>query len=143
MEYISSLTNYNRNVTNEVKIGGVKIGGDNEIVVQTMCNTPTDDVEQTVAQIISVVNKTGCKIVRVTVPSMKDVEALKAIHDRIGGICALVADVHFNAAIAFECAKIVEKVRVNPGNFGHHELACLTEEEFRTELGRRLIGTWK
>ncbi len=142
MEYISSLTNYNRNVTNEVKIGGVKIGGDNEIVVQTMCNTPTDDVEQTVAQIINVVNKTGCKIVRVTVPSMKDVEALKAIHDRINGICALVADVHFNAAIAFECAKIVEKVRVNPGNFCHHELACLTEEEFRTE-GKLLEDTFR
>ena len=142
MEYISSLTNYNRNVTNEVKIGGVKIGGDNEIVVQTMCNTPTDDVEQTVAQIISVVNKTGCKIVRVTVPSMKDVEALKAIHDRIGGICALVADVHFNAAIAFECAKIVEKVRVNPGNFGHHELACLTEDEFKAE-GKLLEDTFR
>ena len=142
MEYISSLTNYNRNVTNEVKIGGVKIGGDNEIVVQTMCNTPTDDVEKTVAQIIGVVNQTGCKIVRVTVPSMKDVEALKAIHDRINGICALVADVHFNAAIAFECAKIVEKVRVNPGNFGHHELACLTEEEFRTE-GKLLEDTFR
>ena len=142
MEYISSLTNYNRNVTNEVKIGGVKIGGDNEIVVQTMCNTPTDDIEQTVAQIINVVNKTGCKIVRVTVPSMKDVEALKAIHDRINGICALVADVHFNAAIAFECAKIVEKVRVNPGNFGHHELACLTEDEFKAE-GKLLEDTFR
>ncbi len=142
MEYISSLTNYNRNVTNEVKIGGVKIGGDNEIVVQTMCNTPTDDVEQTVAQIIGVVNQTGCKIVRVTVPSMKDVEALKAIHDRINGICALVADVHFNAAIAFECAKIVEKVRVNPGNFGHHELACLTEDEFKAE-GKLLEDTFR
>ena len=142
MEYISSLTNYNRNVTNEVKIGGVKIGGDNEIVVQTMCNTPTDDVEKTVAQIIGVVNQTGCKIVRVTVPSMKDVEALKAIHARINGICALVADVHFNAAIAFECAKIVEKVRVNPGNFCHHELACLTEEEFRTE-GKLLEDTFR
>ncbi|MBO7463507.1 MAG: (E)-4-hydroxy-3-methylbut-2-enyl-diphosphate synthase, partial [Bacteroidales bacterium] len=142
MEYINSLTNYNRNVTNEVKIGGVKIGGDNEIVVQTMCNTPTDDVEQTVAQIISVVNKTGCKIVRVTVPSMKDVEALKAIHERINGICALVADVHFNAAIAFECAKIVEKVRVNPGNFCHHELACLTEDEFRAE-GKLLEDTFR
>ena len=141
MEYISSLTNYNRNVTNEVKIGGVKIGGDNEIVVQTMCNTPTDDVEQTVAQIIGVVNQTGCKIVRVTVPSMKDVEALKAIHDRINGICALVADVHFNAQIAFECAKIVEKVRVNPGNFGHHELACLTEDEFKAE-GKLLEDTF-
>ena len=142
MEYISSLTNYNRNATNEVKIGGVKIGGDNNIVVQTMCNTPTDDVEKTVAQIISVVNQTGCKIVRVTVPSMKDVEALKAIHDRINGICALVADVHFNAAIAFECAKIVEKVRVNPGNFGHHELACLTEDEFKAE-GKLLEDTFR
>ncbi len=142
MEYISSLTNYNRNVTNEVKIGGVKIGGDNEIVVQTMCNTPTDDVEKTVAQIIGVVNLTGCKIVRVTVPSMKDVEALKAIHERINGICALVADVHFNAQIAFECAKIVEKVRVNPGNFGHHELACLTEEEFKAE-GKLLEDTFR
>ena len=142
MEYISSLTNYNRNVTNEVKIGGVKIGGDNEIVVQTMCNTPTDDVEKTVAQIIGVVNQTGCKIVRVTVPSMKDVEALKAIHERINGICALVADVHFNAQIAFECAKIVEKVRVNPGNFGHHELACLTEDEFRAE-GKLLEDTFR
>ncbi len=142
MEYISSLTNYNRNATGEVKIGGVKIGGDNEIVVQTMCNTPTDDVEKTVAQIIGVVNQTGCKIVRVTVPSMKDVEALKAIHKRINGICALVADVHFNAAIAFECAKIVEKVRVNPGNFGHHELACLTEEEFKAE-GKLLEDTFR
>ncbi len=142
MEYISSLTNYNRNATGEVKIGGVKIGGDNEIVVQTMCNTPTDDVEKTVAQIIGVVNQTGCKIVRVTVPSMKDVEALKAIHKRINGICALVADVHFNAAIAFECAKIVEKVRVNPGNFGHHELACLTEDEFKAE-GKLLEDTFR
>jgi len=142
MEYISSLTNYNRNVTNEVKIGGVKIGGDNNIVVQTMCNTPTDDVENTVAQIIGVVNQTGCKIVRVTVPSMKDVEALKAIHEKINGICALVADVHFNAQIAFECAKIVEKVRVNPGNFGHHELACLTEEEFKAE-GKLLEDTFR
>lgn len=142
MEYISSLTNYNRNVTNEVKIGGVKIGGDNNIVVQTMCNTPTDDVEKTVAQIVGVVNQTGCKIVRVTVPSMKDVEALKAIHERINGICALVADVHFNAQIAFECAKIVEKVRVNPGNFGHHELACLTEDEFKAE-GKLLEDTFR
>ena len=141
-QYISSLTNYNRNVTNEVKIGGVKIGGNNEIAVQTMCNTSTDDVEKTVAQIIGVVNKTNCKIVRVTVPSMKDVEALKAIHERINGICALVADVHFNAQIAFECAKIVEKVRVNPGNFGHHELACLTEDEFKAE-GKLLEDTFR
>ncbi|MCR5455295.1 MAG: (E)-4-hydroxy-3-methylbut-2-enyl-diphosphate synthase [Bacteroidales bacterium] len=142
MEYTESLTNYKRNKTVPVKVGGVTIGGSNEIVVQTMCNTPTNDVEQTVAQIISIVNKTGCKIVRVTVPSMKDVEALRQIHDKINGICAMVADVHFNAQIAFECAKIVEKVRVNPGNFGHHELACLSEEEFKTE-GKLLEDTFR
>ncbi|MBQ3657317.1 MAG: flavodoxin-dependent (E)-4-hydroxy-3-methylbut-2-enyl-diphosphate synthase [Bacteroidales bacterium] len=141
MEYTKSLTNYNRNFTCEVNAGGIKIGSENPIVVQTMCNTSTNDIEKTVAQIVRIVNKTGCKIVRVTVPSLKDVEALKEIHSRIDGLCTLVADVHFNAAIAFECAKVVEKVRVNPGNFGHHSLPCLSQEEFEEE-GRLLDKTF-
>ncbi len=142
MEYTESLTNYKRNRTDEVGIGNVKIGGGNDIAVQTMCNTTTDDVEKTVAQIIDVVKTTNCKIVRVTVPSMKDVDALRTIHEKINGQCALVADVHFNAAIAFECAKIVEKVRVNPGNFGHHSLPCLTDDEFKAE-GKLLEDTFR
>lgn len=144
MEYTNSLTNYNRNFTCEVNIGGVKIGQENPIAVQTMCNTSTADIEKTVAQIVDVAQKTDCDIIRVTVPSIKDVEALKQIHKRIRALgvkMPLVADVHFNAAIAFECAKIVEKVRVNPGNFCHHSLPCLTEEEFQEE-GRLLEKTF-
>lgn len=141
-QYIKSLTIYNRNLTNEVNVGGVKIGGYNPVVVQTMCNTPTNDPEKTAAQIISIVNKTGCKIVRVTVPSLSDVQSLKLIHEKVNGICSIVADVHFNAQIAFECAKIVEKVRVNPGNFGHGDSPCLSEEEFVAE-GKFLADTFR
>jgi (E)-4-hydroxy-3-methylbut-2-enyl-diphosphate synthase len=126
MEYTESLTNYHRSLTTEAVAGGVKIGGENPVAVQTMCNTSTADVEKTVSQIINIVNKTDCKIVRVTVPSLKDAENLREIHERVKAFCTLVADVHFNAAIAFKCAEIVEKVRVNPGNF------CCYEEQDKT-----------
>lgn len=145
MHYTESLTNYGRNKTMEVTIGGKKIGAGHSIKVQTMCNTATNEVEKTVAQIANVAKTTKCDIIRVTVPSMSDVENLKKIHDSLvsqGITIPLVADVHFNAAIAFECAKIVEKVRVNPGNFGHHDLACLTEEEFKAE-GKLLEDTFR
>lgn len=144
MEYTNSITNYNRNLSCGVTIGGVNIGEENQVAVQTMCNTSTADIEKTVRQIVDVAQKTDCDIIRVTVPSIKDVEALKQIHKRIRALgvkMPLVADVHFNAAIAFECAKIVEKVRVNPGNFCHHSLPCLTEEEFQEE-GRLLEKTF-
>ncbi len=145
MHYTESLTNYGRNKTMEVAIGDKKIGAGNSIKVQTMCNTPTNEVEKTVAQIANVAKNTKCDIIRVTVPSMSDVECLRQIHDSLvaqGITIPLVADVHFNAAIAFECAKIVEKVRVNPGNFGHHDLACLSEEEFKAE-GKLLEDTFR
>ncbi len=145
MHYTESLTNYGRNKTMEVSIGSKKIGATNSIKVQTMCNTATNEVEKTVAQIANVAQNTKCDIIRVTVPSMSDVDCLKKIHDSLvaqGITIPLVADVHFNAAIAFECAKIVEKVRVNPGNFGHHDLACLTEEEFKAE-GKLLEDTFR
>ena len=145
MEYTKSLTNYNRNKTLVVNVGNTALGGNNPIKIQTMCNTATNDVDKTVNQIINVAKTTDCDIIRVTVPTMNDVKALKEIHDKIqaaGVTIPLVADVHFNAAIAFECAKIVEKVRVNPGNFGHHELPCLTEEEFQEE-GKLLEDTFR
>ncbi|MCQ2253735.1 MAG: (E)-4-hydroxy-3-methylbut-2-enyl-diphosphate synthase [Bacteroidales bacterium] len=145
MHYTESLTNYGRNKTMEVTIGGKKIGAQNSIKVQTMCNTATNEVEETTRQIANVAKNTKCDIIRVTVPSMSDVENLKQIHNNLvsqGITIPLVADVHFNAAIAFECAKIVEKVRVNPGNFGHHDLACLTEEEFKAE-GKLLEDTFR
>lgn len=145
MEYTKSLTNYNRNKTLTANVGKVSLGGSNAIKIQTMCNTATADVDNTVRQILNVANSTDCDIIRVTVPSMNDVKALKQIHDALksaGATIPLVADVHFNAAIAFECAKIVEKVRVNPGNFGHHELVCDTDEEFKAE-GKLLADTFR
>jgi (E)-4-hydroxy-3-methylbut-2-enyl-diphosphate synthase len=144
-QYVESLTNYRRNNTVEVSIGNVKIGGNNPIKVQTMCNTATNDVEATVQQIVGVAKNTSCDIIRVTVPTMKDVDALREIHAKVraeGVTIPIVADVHFNAEIAFECAKIVEKVRVNPGNFGHHSLPCLTEEEYEDE-GKLLEDSFK
>ena len=135
--YTQSLTNYHRRQsTFEVKIGNTVIGGNHPVKVQTMCNTSTSDVEGTVAQIVKVAKNTTCDIIRVTVPSLKDVEYLRQIKKRLNEQnidIPLVADVHFNSKIAFECAGIVEKVRINPGNFCSHTDPCLTEEAFNAE----------
>ena len=135
--YTQSLTNYHRRQsTFEVKIGNTVIGGNHSVKVQTMCNTSTSDVEGTVAQIVKVAKNTTCDIIRVTVPSLKDVEYLRQIKKRLNEQnidIPLVADVHFNSKIAFECAGIVEKVRINPGNFCSHTDPCLTEEAFNAE----------
>ncbi|MBP5502626.1 MAG: (E)-4-hydroxy-3-methylbut-2-enyl-diphosphate synthase [Bacteroidales bacterium] len=135
--YTQSLTNYHRRQsTFEVKIGNTVIGGNHPVKVQTMCNTSTADVEGTVAQIVKVAKTTTCDIIRVTVPSLKDVEYLRQIKKCLNEQnidIPLVADVHFNSKIAFECAGIVEKVRINPGNFCSHTDPCLTEEAFNAE----------
>ena len=102
-----------------VNAGKVAIGGDNPIVVQTMCNTHTSDVEASLAQCIRLYNA-GAEIIRVTVPSPAQVETLKEIKAglRSRGIdVPLVADVHFSSEIAIAAAEVVEKVRINPGNF--------------------------
>ena len=102
-----------------VKAGNVLIGGGNPIVVQTMCNTHTYDVEASVAQCIRLY-EAGAQMIRLTVPSPAQVESLKEIKARLreqGIDTPLVADVHFSSEIAIEAAKVVEKVRINPGNF--------------------------
>ena len=102
-----------------VNAGKVAIGGDNPIVVQTMCNTHTSDVEASLAQCIRLYNA-GAEIIRLTVPSPAQVETLKEIKAglRSRGIdVPLVADVHFSSEIAIAAAEVVEKVRINPGNF--------------------------
>ena len=102
-----------------VKAGNVLIGGGNPIVVQTMCNTHTSDVEASVAQCIRLY-EAGAQMIRLTVPSPTQVESLKEIKARLreqGIDTPLVADVHFSSEIAIEAAKVVEKVRINPGNF--------------------------
>ena len=105
--------------TLEVKVGSVRIGGTAPIVPQTMLNTHTSDVEATLEQAVQVA-RCGAQLIRITVPSLKDVEALAEIHRRfraLGYDTPLVADVHFSSEIAIAAAKVVEKVRINPGNF--------------------------
>ncbi|MBQ6879505.1 MAG: (E)-4-hydroxy-3-methylbut-2-enyl-diphosphate synthase [Bacteroidales bacterium] len=117
--------------TMEVKVGNVIIGGDNPIVVQTMCNTHTSDVEASVAQCIRLA-KAGAQMIRLTVPSLAQIEDLRAIRNRLrdkGIEVPLMADVHFSSEIAIAAASVVEKVRINPGNFHKdHEKA---KEQFK------------
>ena len=103
----------------EAQIADLKIGGGNGIVVQTMCNTHTSDVEASVAQCKRLA-KAGAQMIRLTVPSLGQVDSIKEIRSRLrseGLETALVADVHFSSEIAIAVAEVVEKVRINPGNF--------------------------
>ncbi len=120
--------------TIKVKVGdSLYIGGGEPIVVQTMCNTHTSDVDATVAQCLEL-SAAGARMIRITVPGLRDVAAIKEIHSRLraqGCGVPLVADIHFSAETAIECARIVEKVRINPGNFHpDHEIARSKFAEF-------------
>jgi (E)-4-hydroxy-3-methylbut-2-enyl-diphosphate synthase len=113
-------------LTKEVNVGNIVIGGEKRIVVQTMCNTHTSDVDASVAQCIKLA-EAGAQLIRLTVPSMSQVNDLAQIKQilREKGIdVPLVADVHFSSEIAIAAASVVEKVRINPGNFHkEHEKA--------------------
>ncbi len=105
--------------TIKVKAGNVTIGGDSAIVVQTMCNTHTSDVDASVAQCVRL-HEAGAQMIRLTVPSMAQVDDLRRIKEELrsrGIDTPLVADVHFSSEIAIAAAEVVEKVRINPGNF--------------------------
>ena len=105
--------------TLKVQIGNVTIGGDSPIVVQTMCNTHTSDVEASLAQ-CKRLHEAGAQLIRLTVPSLAQVDSLREIRERLREAeidTPLVADVHFSSEIAIAAASVVEKVRINPGNF--------------------------
>lgn len=109
----------NKMETLTVKAGKVTIGGEAPIVVQTMCNTHTSDIETSVAQCVRLY-EAGAELIRLTVPSMAQVDSLREIKARLraqGIDTPLVADVHFSSEIAIAAAEVVEKVRINPGNF--------------------------
>ncbi len=109
----------NRRATREVRIGEVAIGGRNPIAIQSMTTTDTNDVPASVRQTIELA-RAGAAIVRLTVPSVRAAEALRRIHRevRAAGILApLVADIHYTPNAALAAADLVEKVRINPGNF--------------------------
>jgi len=105
--------------TIQVKAGKVTIGSDEPIIVQTMCNTHTSDIEASVDQCRRL-SKAGAELIRLTVPSLAQVDSLREIKTRLlseGIDTPLVADVHFSSEIAIAAAEVVEKVRINPGNF--------------------------
>lgn len=110
---------FNRRRTKEVQIGNVKIGGNNPIAIQSMCNTDTRDVSKTVEQ-IKRLEDAGCQIVRVAVPDMIAANSIADIKRNIS--IPLVADIHFDYRLALEVMKNgIDKVRINPGNIGDED----------------------
>jgi len=108
-----------RKKTKQIKIGDVTVGGDAPIRIQSMCTTPTHDVEATVAQ-IQELEEAGCEIIRVACPTEKDANALGAIKKRIK--IPLVADIHFNYRLALIALdQGIDKLRLNPGNIGSRD----------------------
>ena len=108
-----------RNKTKKINVGNVQIGGQNKVVIQSMCNTKTKDVDSTVKQILEL-EQAGCEIIRVACLDIEDAKAIKKIKEKIH--IPIVADIHFDYKIALEAIKAgVDKVRINPGNIGSEE----------------------
>ncbi|MDL2290335.1 (E)-4-hydroxy-3-methylbut-2-enyl-diphosphate synthase [Paludibacteraceae bacterium OttesenSCG-928-F17] len=116
---LSESFNYKRHSTREIEIGRLKMGGCNPIRIQSMANTNTNDISDSVEQCIKTINA-GCELMRYTTQGIQEVESLNQIHADLrekGYNLPLVADVHFNHKVAELAATYVEKVRINPGNF--------------------------
>lgn len=108
-----------RRVTKEIRIGNKVIGGNNPILIQSMTNTKTEDVETTVAQ-IEKLEKAGCDIIRCAVPTMEAAKALGEIKSRVN--IPVVADIHFDYRLAISAIESgADKIRINPGNIGSKE----------------------
>ena len=108
-----------RDHTKKIKIGNVTIGGGSPVAIQSMTNTKTENVEETVSQILRL-EKAGCEIVRCAVPNMEAAKALKEIKKRIH--IPLVADIHFDYRLAIAAIESgADKIRINPGNIGSEE----------------------
>jgi (E)-4-hydroxy-3-methylbut-2-enyl-diphosphate synthase len=140
-KYCNSLTQYSRFKTREVTIGNLKIGGNNPIVIQSMTTTNTMDTKATVAQSIRMI-EAGCGLVRITAPGKREAENLRNIKEELvkrGYNTPLVADIHFTPIAAEIAAQIVEKVRVNPGNYADRKKFIhidYTDAEYDKELAR-------
>lgn len=110
---------YKRHETVPVMVGGIQIGGNNDVIIQSMCTTKTADVKATVNEILRL-EEAGCQIVRVTVNNMEAAEAIKDIKKQIH--IPLVADIHFDYRLALAAIENgIDKVRINPGNIGRRE----------------------
>ncbi|WP_316805168.1 (E)-4-hydroxy-3-methylbut-2-enyl-diphosphate synthase [Pedobacter nototheniae] len=139
--YCNSLTQYSRFLTREVNIGDIALGGYNPIRIQSMTTTDTMNTLATVEQTIRMV-ESGCEYVRITAPSIKEAENLANIKKELrlrGYQVPLIADIHFTPNAAEMAARIVEKVRVNPGNYADKkkfENLEYTQDTYNAELER-------
>jgi (E)-4-hydroxy-3-methylbut-2-enyl-diphosphate synthase len=135
-------------ISKVVNIGGLLIGGSNPIRIQSMINTDTLNTEATVGQCLRMI-EAGCELIRITAQGVKEAENLKEIRRRLhskGYIVPLIADIHFNPKAAEVAATIVEKVRINPGNYniqttrsakfgnGYNYQSDFTEYDYQNEL---------
>lgn len=141
LKYCNSLVGYSRFLTREVKVGNVGIGGNNPIRVQSMTTTDTMDTLKTVEQSIRII-EAGGELVRITAPSMNEAQNLEDIKKELrkrGYNTPLVADIHFTPNAAEIAARIVEKVRVNPGNYADKkkfEHIEYTDADYDAEIER-------
>lgn len=139
--YTNSLTEYKRLATLEVKVGDLLIGNNNPIRIQTMTTTDTMNTIGTVEQAIRCI-EAGAELVRITAPSKKEAENLLPIRNELrkrGYTTPLVADIHFTPNAAEIAARIVEKVRINPGNYvdkKKFETLTYTDSEYEEEIDR-------
>ncbi|MCX6151145.1 MAG: (E)-4-hydroxy-3-methylbut-2-enyl-diphosphate synthase [Ignavibacteriales bacterium] len=139
--YCQNVTKYQRYKTKEVFIGSVPLGGNNPIRIQSMTTTDTMDTMATVEQSIRMINA-GCEYVRITAPSMYEAQNLAEIKKELnkrGYTVPLIADIHFTPNAAELAARIVEKVRVNPGNYADRkkfQQIDYTDHEYDLELER-------
>lgn len=140
-KYCNSLTKYSRYKTREVRIGDVPLGGNNPIRIQSMTTTDTMNTIATVEQSIRMI-KAGCEYVRITAPSINEAKNLQNIKDELrkrGYKTPLIADIHFTPNAAEVAARIVEKVRVNPGNYvdkKKFQTLEYTDVEYNAEIER-------
>jgi (E)-4-hydroxy-3-methylbut-2-enyl-diphosphate synthase len=141
MSYCDSPFSYKRRKTRVVFVGGVGVGGENPIRVQSMTISDTLNTNAVVEEAKGLVD-VGCEIVRITAPTIKHAENLKNIRDKLRGLgikTPLVADIHFTPQAAMIAADYVEKVRINPGNFADRKLFAVkeyTDDEYDKELHR-------
>ncbi|HYV93623.1 MAG TPA: (E)-4-hydroxy-3-methylbut-2-enyl-diphosphate synthase [Chitinophagales bacterium] len=139
--YCNSLTEYSRFKTREVKVGDVGIGGSNPIRVQTMTTTDTMDTMATVEQSVRCI-EAGSELIRITAPSMNEAKNLEIIKSELrkrGYKTPLVADIHFTPNAAELAARIVEKVRINPGNYADKkkfQIIEYSDADYNEELDR-------
>ena len=139
--YCRSLINYKRWFTRAVKVGDIEIGGNNPIRIQSMTTTDTMDTNATINQSIRMI-EAGCEIVRITAPSDRDAKNLKNIKEGLlkkGYKTPIVADIHFTPSAAEIAAKIVDKVRINPGNYVDRKkfkTYDYSEDSYKNEIDR-------